>query len=551
VNDALQTVKRILEVERDPRLAETVEHEYVDKYLLADQVTNMSLIALMNVFESMGLTKKHLEKIAASPSSSKTLRFQATDSCKFLKEQVVNVHVDSESKQTTTEEISNDSRASFSFRTGRSTIQKVVKEVKEYHWNVDVQWELFLYSGSDLEATKQILSSRTTSMVVVLQSDKKAPLPEYRDHPPAELPVTWFFQQVDISAAKAKFSIDRTVSKTPLRNDQVNEALGNMAAWKDWAFNVRKYFVTNIQKDIVEKHNPAIITADSNSMPMLSSVSASKVFVPLLPLLEKPNEDTSAATVSTANAEWKASFSLSTGTGDNGKTTPLLSMEDMHRFLNEQIRSLQEKTGALERMFPNRNHVKLHSVSEATFVMLCLHITSICQRYVQCMEYMERMLEEQLVAAIGKRVTADDLDAFCRFHYSRLFHPRPVPFCHSIRQPGHYPVGMVSIECTTDGTATHMSHTDDNHKNRKPIDTFVRRITGTEETKNSLKIPLNAAVTVELTGETFLHGWVNHRFQAKKKKYELIARARQFSSYLLLVGTMTATDSLRSFCLSS
>jgi hypothetical protein len=79
----------------------------------------------------MGLTKKHLEKIAASSSQAKTLRFQASDSCKFLKEQVVNVSVDGESKHTATEEFGNST--SFSFRTGRSTIQKVVKEVKEYH----------------------------------------------------------------------------------------------------------------------------------------------------------------------------------------------------------------------------------------------------------------------------------------------------------------------------------------------------------------------------------------------------------------------------------
>jgi hypothetical protein len=383
-------------------------------------------------------------------------------------------------------------------------------------------------------------------MVVVVQSDTKAPLPEYRDHPPVDLPVTWFFRQVDISSAKAKFSIDRTVSKTPLRNDEVHEALQNMAAWKDWAFAVRQYFVTKIQKDVAEKHNPAIITVESNSMPMLSSVSASKVFVPILPLLESTNADAPATTTTnTATSERKSSFSLSIGTDDDRKKTPLLSMDDMHRFLNEQIRSLQEKKGALERFYPNKSHVKLMSVSEATFVMLCMHITSISQRYVQCMEYLERMLEDQWVAAIGKRVTSDDLDAFCKYHYKNLFRPCPVPFCHVIRQPGHFPVGMISIECTTEVTSTHMSHTDDNHKNREPIETFVRHVSSTEETKTSLKIPLNAVATAELTGETFLHGWINHRFETKKKTFEPIAPARQFSSYLLVVGTMTATDRLK------
>jgi hypothetical protein len=61
----------------------------------------------------------------------------------------------------------------------------------------------------------------------------------------------------------------------------------------------------------------------------------------------------------------------------------------------------------------------------------------------------------------------------------------------------------------------------------------------------TLKMPLNAAATLELTGQTFLHGWLRHRFQHAHKSFEIIARARQFSSFLLVVGTMVGSDRLQ------
>jgi len=41
-----------------------------------------------------------------------------------------------------------------------------------------------------------------------------------------------------------------------------------------------------------------------------------------------------------------------------------------------------------------------------------------------------------------------------------------------------------------------------------------------------------------------LHGWVNHRFDESRKSFKLIARSRQFSSFILLIGTMTGPNQL-------
>jgi hypothetical protein len=52
----------------------------------------------------------------------------------------------------------------------------------------------------------------------------------------------------------------------------------------------------------------------------------------------------------------------------------------------------------------------------------------------------------------------------------------------------------------------------------------------------------NAAASIEITGDRHLHGWLQHRFPADEQRYQLIARARQFSSFLVIVGTMAGAD---------
>ena len=116
------------------------------------------------------------------------------------------------------------------------------------------------------------------------------------------------------------------------------------------------------------------------------------------------------------------------------------------------------------------------------------------------------------------------MDQFVKHHNVKLFDPPPQPFCQAIRRPAHYPDGLLSIEGDNAGDSK-----------IEYIDTFVRRV----ESSEPFQVSLNAATTLELTGNKNLHGWVQHRFQLRSpKSYELIARARRFSSFILVVGTM-------------
>ena len=149
--------------------------------------------------------------------------------------------------------------------------------------------------------------------------------------------------------------------------------------------------------------------------------------------------------------------------------------------------------------------------------------------YEEGINYIENMLKKQLIAAIGKELKSDDLDQFVKFHNEKLLRPSPVPFCHAIRRPHHYPEGLVSIECSNADSKM------------EPVETLMRTV----ESPAPLEVPINAATTLEFTGPKCLHGWVQHRFEADgRKAHQLIARARQFSSFILVVGTMIGPNRL-------
>eukprot|EP00980_Cylindrotheca_fusiformis_P021693 scaffold8535_cov132-Cylindrotheca_fusiformis.AAC.1 len=299
-----------------------------------------------------------------------------------------------------------------------------------------------------------------------------------------------------------------------------------------WARKVKVHFSHHLQRTVISKNNPAI-PAPSNAPSLMKTCSSSELFYPIVPLLED----------SSANAEdqimdgndltqAKSTLSLHTPSSSNesDKKALLLSGDDTVKLLNEQVRSLEEKLQSLQSTFPSAHLVKLNSVAEATLFLLCDHSEKLSQQFQYSMEYMEKMLENQLVTAIGKRVSTADLEEFVRFHNAKFLSIPPKPFCHAIGRPNHFPYGVLTIESQGDGG------------NFEPIETLVREV----ESPSSLKIPLNAATTLELTGKTYLHGWMNHRSQsASHKSYQLSARARQFSSFMLVIGTMAGPDQLK------
>mmetsp|Transcript_22172 Transcript_22172/g.52130 ORF Transcript_22172/g.52130 Transcript_22172/m.52130 type:complete len:986 (+) Transcript_22172:312-3269(+) len=506
VDGALEKVKKVLDnsKDRDLRIAEDVDHEYVDKYDLVDQMTNSAVISAIMALERLGLTKEKINMLDLTKPV--TLRYESKTSVRFLHEKKLDVPI-SPSVETTTE--------TFLKKTTK-TVSKIVKTVTEYHNEVNMSWEVSVYSGTDLDG-KIVLDSRAISYNIVLGSKNER---LFLDSDPIEVSLSWFLDQIDIEKGAVKFSIDREhqETRTPRRNKLVDDAAEFFDQFEHFANAVLGRFRYTLHT-LRRIHRPA--QPDDLSVHLSGNLEVpDSAFVhTFLPLFEQSELDHSALT---PVGEDLLAYHLPSR--DDSKSSLLLSNDDISRLFTEQNRSFRNAEENISKEFPPRSSTLVRTVAETTLCYYLTYIQAVNGMYDQCVLYVEDMLKKQLVAAIGKEVTPDDIEQFVRFHNQKLLKKIPKSFCYAIRRPGYFPEGTLSIESTNEGKL-------------EPIETHVREVSLT----SNMKMALSAACTVELSGKAYLHGWSRHRFGHSSKSYQLIARARQFSSFVLVVGTMTAS----------
>jgi hypothetical protein len=461
----------------------------------------------------LGLDGEKLQQVLSwvyDEKQSVTLRLEAEDTCSFLKENIVSVRSNKEHEVETTVQ-----RTSFLGLGGERTetiSTKVITKVKENHWKVGVQHRLLIYKGSNPENCIE-LQSRNVSTVIIIAAGQatgasssqspKSPLAERTLHPPIELNLTWMLQRISPKEQQCQFYIDRTKPscKTPRRNENVDEVVQFAHELQMWTRRVSTFYLIRIQNGIQNRHRPASPTEDGtgNKGPDLGSVTDETIFVPVIPLLEEGS---------------------------------VLSMGDVAAFLEEQSRSLQACIADTSKSFPPSQLMRLVSNLEATTYLVCEHLSSIVQQTVEGLDYVENMLKKQIVHAIGKEVDGKEFEEYIRYHHKKLFGDKyaPIPFTYAIRRPDHYPDGMLSIENVN-------SQID-------PVYTWVREMP--DAGQPSMFVPINAATSVELRGGCFLHGWLQQRFESSpvEPSFQLAARARQFSSFLLITGNMMGPNQL-------
>jgi len=532
VNKALISARKVLDVNRNPEVAEDQDHSYDDKFAFAEFLSNTFIAAQMNLLENIGMNQDKIEKIYSMVHDDKRsvmIRFQAEDSCKFEKETIADViQYDSEHITETVQEKSGI-LGGTSTKTKKDTQRhKVIQKVKESHWRVNLKYRLFCYAGNEPDKNPVELCSRTVSTIITTTGGKVCPRKEKTIHKFLETPLTWLFQNMKPGKKvwNAGFRIDRTAEscRTPRRNDQIESAFKFCTVINKFAKNVNHFFSQTVENDILGSHNPA------NPKPMprnLSSMDNSSVFCPILPLFE--NKDNLAGTAS--RGENPRSLLVLPANNINSAESPILSIGDIDLFLNEQCRTIQDSFQSLESAFSSSEE-KLISSFEAQIFLILTESSKLTEVYGLCINYIENMLKTQLITAIGKKVTPKDFDQFMRFHNRKLFLEQycPKPFCYSIRRSeDHSPEGLLSIEATN--TADSID----------PCFTYVKHIDG--ENALPIKIPLNAATQVQISGERYLHGWMNHKFENHEPlSYQLTARARQFSSFILMIGTVAGPD---------
>jgi len=527
VDKALKSVAQILKVHRQPQLAEHVDHTYDDKYALVDTLSNVAIIAQINVLAGLGLTTELLEQFCTNEpssisSSSITLRFQASESVEFQKKEHVRVGSGDSLELEVTEFTSGSTGTSR-----RSLLSKVMKRAKEYHWRVTTEWEISIYTGTNVEERK-ILQSRSVTRTIVTQ----IPEPKFSSakvYPPLETSLDFLMQNIE-DGTTAAFQIDRQVSKTPRRNEQVETMLTGVDAMSIWMDGVARHLHRHIVRRFLYEHNPVHKNAEDvkekGRIEHLMKKSPD-VFCPIQPLLEDYKERTfvDVAAVDSPKGEPPRKMALALPEAEHDDS-PLLSVEDYFSFLGQHVASLEEACRAEHEWCPKKDNVKKFiTKKEVEIVLHCRHSAELGASYRRAVQYVEQMLRNQLVSAIGKEVDQYDIDKFVKHNHSKLLAKPPQSFCHVVRRPEHSPEGILCIE----GKANR------NNDEYEPVETFVR-----ESNCGPILVPLDAAASLELRGRVLLHGWLRHPFQGTNETYQLTARARQFSCFVLLIGTMAS-----------
>eukprot|EP00977_Amphora_coffeiformis_P007907 scaffold1769_cov185-Amphora_coffeaeformis.AAC.6 len=408
----------------------------------------------------------------------------------------------------------------------------------------------------------------------------KPPIPEQTIHKFIDLNLTWFVKQLKkeqeggaSAGVAAQFAINRDTAKTPRRNQEIEQALLFVKQTADWMYKVETFFTKRVEETILKQHNPVTVAETSSSSTTTTTATMApgticrlqnitkeprfngkqvviKEYIdsqqryrvePLLAsdglptsLLVKGKdlaEDTSAGNASSVQSiTVDAIFIPAQPLLEDGAT---VVGDDMDKLLAAHDKALDDLLAIQARVYPPQQVPKMLSLTEATIVVVCRHVQRIMVHYQDGVAYLEKLLYRQLEAAIGKRVTPADFTDFMRHHGRRLLGGggyAPQPFSYAIRRPNHAPDGMLSIENSSSPGSL-------------PIDTMVRHVRPTAP----LEIPLSAATTVPLTGEWYLHGWLMHQFGNEtptNMSFNLCARARQFSSFLLVIGTMTGATQL-------
>mmetsp|Transcript_11544 Transcript_11544/g.29242 ORF Transcript_11544/g.29242 Transcript_11544/m.29242 type:complete len:923 (-) Transcript_11544:352-3120(-) len=482
---AAETARRVLGEARAPAVPSDVPHAYRDKFLLAERAANGALTAMMAALESAGLTGDKLEQTrawcAADDARAVTLRFESELKCTFL-------HTKDRKEALGPEQVSSVM--------GIKRTSKSVNTITEHFWDVAHTYRIRVLNGTDL-ASALTLQERTGHLELKTAGKERiSPHPEHSVSPTLDVSLNGLFKL--LKGRQGAFAIDRTAEKchTPIRNKDCEELSKTFSLLRSWSMSAVRHLrrPLGIQQSIPEEMN----RLDVHQL----EVDNKRLFVPVLPLFA------------------------------NKEDAELIKDDDVFKLHEEHVKQLKARLSEIATSFPDpgENTKLLFTAQEASVVVLAEHLRAIAEMLELSLDFVEGMLRKQLVEAIGKEVTPDMIEEYMRYHYVKLFGPNVFrPFCYDIKRDGFAPEGSLTIRNTDSDS--------------KEVATFVRERSADYSDDCAIRFKLSAAASVEMRGPQFVHGLLAHRFSScTSMRLELSARARQFSCFVLMVGTLPSKD---------
>ncbi|KAJ3160463.1 hypothetical protein HDU88_007963 [Geranomyces variabilis] len=167
---------------------------------------------------------------------------------------------------------------------------------------------------------------------------------------------------------------------------------------------------------------------------------------------------------------------------------------------------------------------------------------SLARTYIKSVDEIEDMLQAQLIAAVGRHITSRDFTQLARRQNQILFKEEyaPKPFTFNVQRSGHSPEGAISIEFQPKDIAG-ADRPQSLFDGDLIVDSHVRNLTTLASVV--MYIPISAVTKVSFHGKHTMHVCLFHQFSdSGPLTLSLRARARQFSSFILMAGRISTTS---------
>ena len=142
------------------------------------------------------------------------------------------------------------------------------------------------------------------------------------------------------------------------------------------------------------------------------------------------------------------------------------------------------------------------------------HLDALSLGTQAALRWIEMGIRNQLKSAISEDITPQQFQEYMSYHQEELFKDqyKMKKFDSIIRRPRHYPEGTISL----------------------PAHVMSKTLT------NSSSLLSFKGIDLQLKGTLNLHSWVTYAFRHETTPVKFDARSRQFSGFILLVGTLAA-----------
>eukprot|EP01033_Poteriospumella_lacustris_P015889 gene15890-11374_t len=548
LNDSLDRVQLVLDREKAQgvQLAhEDCPHSYSDKFALLEQTSSCTILGILNTLQFLGLTDDQLARAKDwSRSSVVSLRLDTSSQCTYVRE----------ATRQESEPVG-EVQVSLGLTTAKAST-RVVTKITEYFYELKHRWRLCVVRGtgeSEADDVMEIAGRQATQECV--QRSKEFPYPEtstWSESCPMSFVLDWLSRGGSGWAVSVRIDRSAKTCYTPSRNEEVNGLLGALTRWQEWLWQALQR-----QSDTWEMHRSHY--RGGHNRFDIHEVEQRSVFMPVQLLFRDPSQaamskpsasPTSMAPSGGVRYEAATSQSVVAMAAPAEAGSAALTAGDVNAFLDAQRQSLQSEAEALQELVPGAATTTdgLWSLGEARVVLALFHLQAMAEQYAAAVSAVEAMVRRQLVRAIGRELSPGDFAAYMRFHNRRLFRPayRPQVWSVSVRRSGrHAPEGSVRIESRQlSGVALGGVRGADGFQ---PIETFCasREVRRSASGDGYTSIALSAATRVLVGGRRHVHGWLGHRFSGTDGAADLrlSVSARQFSSFIVLLGRMTSGSS--------